>query len=120
MPEVERLHGGCGTLPSSGTVTATESVTALQSPPGVIYCAIQHFSVSVILFLEARIIWVEEKISILIASTVLHFCQSTSSSCAACCMYSAAGKQTQMLAFFSFLPQTLFLSPPCLTSVTAK
>lgn len=58
MPEVGRLHGGCGTLPSSGTVSATESVTALQSPPGVIDCAIQHFSVSAILFLETRIIWV--------------------------------------------------------------
>lgn len=36
----------CGTLPSSGTASSSESVTALWSPLEVIYCAMQSFSAS--------------------------------------------------------------------------
>lgn len=52
-PEVAKLHGSCGTLPSSGMVTGTESVTALQSPLGVIYCATQHLIEFVIFLLKS-------------------------------------------------------------------
>lgn len=50
------------------------------------------------------------KISILIVSASV--CQPTSSSCAACCMYSVVGKQTQMLAFFSRLCFSLLSVSP--------
>lgn len=46
QPSAGGRRAVCGTLPSSGTASSSESVTALRSPLEVIYCATQSFSAS--------------------------------------------------------------------------
>lgn len=46
QPSAGGRRAVCGTLPSSGTASSSESVTALRSPLEVIYCAMQSFSAS--------------------------------------------------------------------------
>ena len=117
-PEVGRLRGGCGTLPSSERAAATGSVTALQSPPEVIYCAIKHFSVSVIFFLEARLHGCSRDLHL----NCQHFILPTHQQ-----LYTYSSVNTHkcsapsLFCFFLFVAlQAPFLSPLCLTSVTAK
>lgn len=46
QPSAGGRRAVCGTVPSSGTSSSSESVTALRSPLEVIYCATQSFSAS--------------------------------------------------------------------------